>query len=397
MKEVKQMYRTLKTPFYTSQPTIQKLFEIRRMCGTIWNDCVQLARYYYRLGNKWITKSNLQSELKRHYPLHSQTIQAVAHKFLEARDAAREARKKGYKNRYPWKHKFVFNPTWVDKAFEIKGRKLRLSMGVWSGKTQPKLTLTLPNVPSGQVKEVELVFDRNWFVCLSYDDGIQEESEKSSGVTASIDPGEIHSIASVTEKGNSIIITGRLMRSIHRLRNKKLKELQMLMSRCKKGSRKWRKYNRAKRYVLSKSEAQLRDALHKTTHDFVEWCLEQEVNHVVIGNVEGVQRNTKKKKRKSETQKLSNWSFGKLYALLEYKVKAKGITIEKVDESYTSQTCPVCGNRKKTKGRNYRCKCGYEEHRDIHGARNILTKTLEGRMTYFPVHHPKYLRPVTLA
>ena len=29
------------------------------------------------------------------------------------------------------------------------------------------------------------------------------------------------------------------------------------MSRCKKGSRQWKKYNRAKRYVLSKSEAQL--------------------------------------------------------------------------------------------------------------------------------------------
>ena len=88
------------------------------------------------------------------------------------------------------------------------------------------------------------------------------------------------------------------MRSIHRLRNKKLKELQERMSRCKKGSKQWRKYNRAKKFVLSKSNAQLEDALHKTTKQFVEWCLEQEVNHVVMGNPEGVQRNTKKKRRK---------------------------------------------------------------------------------------------------
>ena len=115
-----------------------------------------------------------------------------------------------------------------------------------------------------------------------------------------------------------------------------------------------------------------------------------------MGNVEGVQRNTKKKRRKEANQKLSNWSFGKLYSLLKYKLKAKGITIEKVDESYTSQTCPVCGNRKKSNNRNYHCKCGYKEHRDIHGARNILTKTLYGEMTYFPIHHPTYLRPVTL-
>ena len=73
-----------------------------------------------------------------------------------------------------------------------------------------------------------------------------DQANKREGVAASIDPGEIHTIASVTEDGDSLVITGRQMRSIHRLRNKKLKELQILMSRCKKGSRQWKKYNRAK-------------------------------------------------------------------------------------------------------------------------------------------------------
>ena len=59
------VYRTLKVPFKASHTTIQKLFEIRRICGLIWNDCVQIARYYYRLGGKWITKTELQAELKR--------------------------------------------------------------------------------------------------------------------------------------------------------------------------------------------------------------------------------------------------------------------------------------------------------------------------------------------
>jgi putative transposase len=390
------MYRTMKVPFRANQNTIQSLFDIRRLSGVIWNDCVQLARYYYRLSGGWITKSDLQKELKGLYPLHSQTVQAVAHKFLQARDGAKEARKTGNHARYPWRHKFVFNPKWVDKAFKLEGNKLILSMGDWQGKRQRKLTLKLPKVPTGQVKEVEVVFDRKWFVCLSYETGSREENAKQ-GVVSSIDPGEIHSIASVTEKGDSLVITGRYVRSIHRLRNKKLKEIQALMNHCKRGSRKWKTYNRAKKYVLSKSEAQLQDALHKTTKQFVDWCLEHDVSHVVVGDVDGVQRNTKKKRRKKTNQKLSNWSFGKLYSLLEYKLKAKGLTIEKVDESYTSQTCPVCGNRKKFTNRKYICKCGYKEHRDIHGARNILTKTLYGKMIYFPIHHPKYLRPVILA
>ena len=66
-------------------------------------------------------------------------------------------------------------------------------MGNWNGKRQSGLKLTLPKVPLGQVKEVELVFDRKWYVCLSYEDGLQIEEQKQ-GVTTSIDPGEIHSI-----------------------------------------------------------------------------------------------------------------------------------------------------------------------------------------------------------
>ncbi|WP_416808520.1 zinc ribbon domain-containing protein [Bacillus thuringiensis] len=51
-----------------------------------------------------------------------------------------------------------------------------------------------------------------------------------------------------------------------------------------------------------------------------------------------------------------------------------------VDEAYTSQTCPCCQRRKKVRTRNYVCVCGYEEHWDIHGARNILAKELYGKM-----------------
>ena len=87
------MYRTLKVPFRTSKHTIKTLFDI------------------HRLGGKWITQTDLQKELKGLYPLHSQTIQAVAHKFLAAREGTKEARLKGFKQiKFPWKYKFVFNP-----------------------------------------------------------------------------------------------------------------------------------------------------------------------------------------------------------------------------------------------------------------------------------------------
>ena len=45
-----------------------------------------------------------------------------------------------------------------------------------------------------------------------------------------------------------------------------------------------------------------------------------------------------------------------------------------VKENYTSQICPKCSKKHKPTGRTYRCTCGYETHRDIIGAWNILNK-----------------------
>ena len=48
-----------------------------------------------------------------------------------------------------------------------------------------------------------------------------------------------------------------------------------------------------------------------------------------------------------------------------------GIKVVKINEAYTSQTCPKCGSRKKPNNRNYTCKCGFKYHRDGVGAINI--------------------------
>ena len=183
-------------------------------------------------------------------------------------------------------------------------------MARWERKNQSPLVVKIEKerLPKGQVKEIEFVYDRGLWLCLSYEDGKQPKENHHVNRVA-IDQGEIHTIAAVCENGESIIITGRKMRSIHRLRNKKLKELQKLMSRCKKGSKQWKKYNRAKQYVLSKSEAQLKDALHKTTRQFVEWCIKNQVKEVVIGDVDGVQRNQKKKRK---NRPIRNYPIGRL-------------------------------------------------------------------------------------
>ena len=129
-------------------------------------------------GGGWITKTDLQKELKGLYPLHSQTVQAVAHKFLPARDGTKEARKKDIKKFGILGNINLFSILngWI-KLFQSEGNRLILSMGDWNGKHQPKLTLKLPKVPTGRVKEVELVYDCKWFVCLSYENGVRPSKQ----------------------------------------------------------------------------------------------------------------------------------------------------------------------------------------------------------------------------
>ncbi|WP_212952014.1 zinc ribbon domain-containing protein, partial [Siminovitchia terrae] len=85
----------------------------------------------------------------------------------------------------------------------------------------------------------------------------------------------------------------------------------------------------------------------------------------------GVQRNTSRRKKKkirrrTTNQKLSNWSFGKVYAFLSYKLEAEAIKLSKHDESNTTQQCPCCAKKRKVSSRIYSCTCGYTNHRDIH-------------------------------
>jgi transposase len=77
-----------------------------------------------------------------------------------------------------------------------------------------------------------------------------------------------------------------------------------------------------------------------------------------------------------QAQTVSSAANGRIIAQLGYKLAG---AIE-IDESYTSQTCPVCGERSKHQ-RTYRCpKCGLVAPRDVVGCLNIRTKGMQDRL-----------------
>jgi putative transposase len=67
----------------------------------------------------------------------------------------------------------------------------------------------------------------------------------------------------------------------------------------------------------------------------------------------------------------------KIFDAVKHKCWERGKKFLDVEESYTSQTCPNCGQRHKTSLEVYRCNdCGFTYDRDVIGALNILLKAL---------------------
>ena len=142
--------------------------------------------------------------------------------------------------------------------------------------------------------------------------------------------------AVVTNKGDAEIITGRGIRSIKRQNiakhpgversgtkwNLTNREISKLQSRCKKGSRRWKKLNAARRRLNGRSERRVKDARHKATREVINFCVDKGVQTLFIGNPHGVR---KKPKGRKFNQKLSQWEYGKDKQYLMEKAEKAGM------------------------------------------------------------------------
>ena len=141
-----------------------------------------------------------------------------------------------------------------------------------------------------------------------------------------------------------------------------------------------------------KYEKQMNDTVHKTSKLFLDYCLENQISKVYYGDLDSATRSTKQNNiaNSSIRQKLSQWNFGQIMIELKNKLSRHGIELIKVKEYYTSKKCPSCKELNKVTNREYNCKCGYKQHRDIVGAVNILNDNHKTELTHYV--NKKYLQ-----
>jgi putative transposase len=201
---------------------------------------------------------------------------------------------------------------------------------------------------------VELIWRNGYWLSVTLD--VEGKQQVLGFSTAAVDMGEIHAMT-ITDGKESIVISGRELRSVKRNRNKRVARLSRLQSRCQSGSRRWQRLQAAKSQVMAECYRRTRDLNHKITRLAVDWCIEHNVSKLVVGDVSGISKNTKNEKRlnKKNRQKVSQWEFYKQRQYLEYKCEEVGIETILESENGTSKTCPRCGSKHKPNGRNYNC------------------------------------------
>ncbi|MFT9487312.1 MAG: RNA-guided endonuclease TnpB family protein [Tepidibacillus sp.] len=118
-----------------------------------------------------------------------------------------------------------------------------------------------------------------------------------------------------------------------------------------------------------KEQRWMKDQDHKISRAIVNFAKDNQISVIRLEQLANI-RQTARTSRKNE-KNLHSWSFYRLSQFIEYKANLEGIKVEYVNPAYTSQTCPKCFEKNKAQDRKYKCKCGFEKHRDLVGAMNI--------------------------
>jgi putative transposase len=368
---------------------------LRREAGRAWTDMLK-AHITSRAG-QWLTAADLMRDFKGRYALHSQSVQALAQKLDANIDTTRKLRQDGdTEARYPYKEKSYQTVTWKDQAIKVRDGRIHLP----NGRGREPLILPLPaEYCSVNIRKAELLWRADHYeLALTIDTQTVNPPLLRRVKTAGVDLGEINIAAVVTDEGAGVVITGRYLRSLKRLRNKRHAAYAKRMANCQPGSRRMKHLRRRKAQASAKFYRQQRDILHKASRKVVDFCVSEGVAKVAIGDVRDIADGTDKGRK--QNQRLSQWPHGQFVQYVSYKGRVFGIATDYHPEDYSTRTCSVCSQvcSSSPRGRVFTCPgCGAVVSRDGNGGANICSRARYGTYGKVQIKHLTYLRPAVVA
>ena len=234
----------------------------------------------------------------------------------------------------------------------------------------------------GKQGRLEIVYDdvkRKWYAHVSYTVGERLEGsswvklprEPKGNLTAGIDLGVNNLMAVYVENGESFLVNGRPLKSIAFYWQQRIADYQSKLN--KSGAKTSKKLKR----MHEKAKLQARHYINTAVRQTVRRLYDLGVSRIVVGHPKGIAREPDNGKKQNFI--LSHvWRFNYMIKRLTEVSEEYGIKIVLVDEAFTSQTCPLCGQQHSS-GRIFRglFKChreGVVMNADLVGAFNILKR-----------------------
>ncbi len=259
--------------------------------------------------------------------------------------------------------------------FKIKGDQIRLSLGMWFRRNMHRKFLNFyipPNVKGHVIKEIRLIprYQGRYFeIEFVYLKDLNRPNLMHDRYIG-IDLGLGNFATCYSSIGTSFILEGQGFKSYNRWWNKQKAQLQSIYDL--QGI----KFGKKMAKLLFDRKNKMRNFMAQNVNYLVKHCLEHRIGQIIIGELIAIKQNI-------HLGKKTNQHFQYItYGLFKQKLRAKcdlyGITYHEVDEAYTSQTCSVCNERKKSNRKHrglYLCNnCGMILNADSNGARNIVKK-----------------------
>jgi putative transposase len=390
------MQLTAKIRIYPTEEQIEVLWILSEKCQSIYNIALadrKDAWHNDQRSVKFAEQCLKLTEFKKKNPEYSVVYSKVQQAILKKLDANYRSffalRKNGdYKAKPPnfRSRKYFQTIPYNQSGFKILrtlyGNRIIFSHNVNNISLDFGIDKTFPNI-----KQVEIFNDDplhgkgKFFISVVYD--VIPEPYVDNGCYQAIDAGITKIVTGINLKGKfHEIVTPRP----DKYWQPKIDAIKSRRDHCKgqkKGSKKSRRYLRLHdtyRKMERKKHNQLKDFQHKLSRKMVD---NTKANTIIIGKLD-VKKMAQSKKLKGKKKKALNRStqnqgyLSRFIEFLTYKAELIGKRVIKIDESYTSQECCICGKRHNMplSERIMSCDCGNNIDRDRNSAINIMTKYL---------------------
>jgi putative transposase len=217
----------------------------------------------------------------------------------------------------------------------------------------------------GKLGRLEVIYDearRSWYAHIPVEVGNVVRGK--GNLRVSVDLGIVNLATVYVEDRTWYIFKGGGVLSRYEYYGKRISEIQKVLARH--GQRRSRKL----KLLYDKRRRFLKHALNSMVRKIMEELREKSVGEVVIGYPKEINKNHGNKLT------VNFWNYSYIVRRFEEIGEELGIKITKVDESYTSRTCSLCGEAHeggRVKRGLFKCpRIGKVINADLNGAVNIL-------------------------